>query len=856
MCEKGLLGRGFRFMALSVAALFASLLPALAADQIEVKGAYAESTFDPRVPIRAANGAGLSADGTTHNALQNESMWMGNNIGNGGGRKYANWFAVDFGAEKRVGEVKVWNFNMKDYTKRGFKTVNVYVSTETDPLAVSGTSGTFNPDDGSWTKVLSQISFGQATGADGDPVNATFSLEGAAARWVVLQAEELFAESDDWSAGGGYGGLSEVRFYADETRSHAKLSSATVSQDGTKVILSGKVVLSDGNPVDVVVGVGTTDGTLPDGEWDKTYTVSSHPGGEFSFEIPVADLSGFGRYYVALGVGPVWSACKVFYIGGAAEIEWTGSGDGKTWSDVNNWDGCVPRDVDTAVFGSRVSTGAMINCPDDCQVAAIKIATSASFGLTNGVISTGAILREATASGTQTFYSTLKFASANGVCPLDLAGSGTVNLYGVDGKAPGAPQLLRTGAATLNLFGSTLAFEGSWWLKEGKTALKGDQAIGRAIRVAGGEAAASLVSEQAGNEVFCNSAVVTVGTNGTLTAEASGGADRLSRVVVEEGGAATGTYDYGLNLELHGASFLRRGDYGQIIHTANQEIKTLASGMVSTFGLQVSMSWWFRYDLKIEDGGAPVDLLISATGGFTGGGDSVNPDGQAVVKTGQGTVKCLAKLDQRHPLVIKEGAWYADGQTAPVTGLSRTSVKGGALLGGVGFIGGTDKSSAHSVILNEGETAQAVLAPGTVDQVTGEHVFGTLTVGSESVANTVQMNDRSTLRLHVGLPASGGRQAVADSLRVFGTLTIGENDTQLEVRCTDDDETRRSYRSGTFDLVRADGGIVGDFASVKLPEGVGGWRLGTVREVPVGGGEPVVTRLTLSINNGFYIMIK
>ena len=104
--------------ALTATALFAS-------EQITVATAYAESSFDAnRVPIKAIDGSGLSANGATHNNTTSD-MWMGKNSGNGDSRAYANWFAVKFETKQTLGQVKIWNYNQSGYVNRGFKAVDV-----------------------------------------------------------------------------------------------------------------------------------------------------------------------------------------------------------------------------------------------------------------------------------------------------------------------------------------------------------------------------------------------------------------------------------------------------------------------------------------------------------------------------------------------------------------------------------------------------------------------------------------------------------------------------------------------------------------------------------------------------------
>jgi hypothetical protein len=98
----------------------------------------------------------------------------------------------------------------------------------------------------------------------------------------------------------------------------------------------------------------------------------------------------------------------------------------------------------------------------------------------------------------------------------------------------------------------------------------------------------------------------------------------------------------------------------------------------------------------------------------------------------------------------------------------------------------------------------ATLAPGSVNETTGAHVIGTLTVGSATQANHVTFNGYSRLAIAV----SGSSN---DRLTINGNLTIGAN-TTLAVTGT---PTAASYTLASWTGTRS-----GSFATVTgVPAG-------------------------------------
>lgn len=150
-----------------------------------------------RDAIYAINGRGMNADGETHlNGDADYAMWLAQE-----GDK-SPWCKVDLGRTCVLGLIKVWNFNFtrgtSAFTNRGVKGVDVYVTT--DESAV----GTATPDSEVWMQLGSYL-LPQAGGTANEPAFLIDGFDPTAARSVLFVVKSNY--------GGGYGGLSELRFY-------------------------------------------------------------------------------------------------------------------------------------------------------------------------------------------------------------------------------------------------------------------------------------------------------------------------------------------------------------------------------------------------------------------------------------------------------------------------------------------------------------------------------------------------------------------------------------------------------------------------------------------------------------------
>ena len=164
---------------------------------------------------------------------------------------------------------------------------------------------------------------------------------------------------------------------------------------------------------------------------------------------------------------------------------------------------------------------------------------------------------------------------------------------------------------------------------------------------------------------------------------------------------------------------------------------------------------------------------------------------------------------------IQEGAVLIDNTVGSGSGASKVVVGPGTLLGGTGMIGGNPATIQHWQADNSGTyvdaciraagstTAQAVVAPGTIDDATGAHVIGTLNVGSADLANPATLGNYTTLRI-------GVRPEGVDKLEVCGKVTIGETGTVLDFDVAGD----TTKVKGRHVILSATEGIEGDFTAV------------------------------------------
>ena len=824
----------------SVCALLAALASSSLSggELITVREAYAETSFDGRPPSRAVDGSGLTGD--THDT-DTSHMWMGSNTGNGGGRAYANWFAVDFGDTKSVGLVKIWNYNQSGYMNRGFKGVEVYVATQADAFSPNGNTGSFNLEASAvWKKVTTE-DVARATGETSLPASASFDLKGVSARWIVLKATTLYSTDtnfDDSNKRGGYGGLSEVQFYtADAVVSRATLDSVSVNDD--QLTLAGTLQLvGAATSGELIVGYGVTDGTAADGVWTQTETISCDAG---DFEKTVA-LTGLtdGRYYVAVGVrtgdSVVWSATKRFQYGTITAIEWVGEGDGETWNNPANWNsGSVPTEEDTVVFGGDVTTDlSVIRGEGEAAVAkTLKFASAHKVTLASLTAQTVEVLE--TAAPTNVITALTLAAPEEDVAVWNVAAGKHLGV----GSVAGSASLRKTGSGSSGIGSVSSRTAGETEVLEGLLVFSQSGQLGTKLVVGGGAnpavARANNNWQDKFNPFAGNARTIEVKDKGFCDFASDGSAQKTfpdsaaGPIVVRAGGRfALGQRKISYNAQNAATDFASIDVAGEFTADAGSSITLDRSHFNVHAAAPTSVVVRANLSMQTQEGGictfciedipsAPVDCTLAGKISYAW----LPRDG--FVKTGSGVLRLTGDNaygglygTSEGRTDIQAGTVLVDNTTGSGSGASIVVVGPSTCLGGTGTIGGNTAVITHwkgpgnygtyaaACVRAAGSAeAQAVVAPGTIDDTTGAHIVGTLHVGSADLANPVTLGNYSTLRI-------GVRPEGVDRLEVCGKVTLGTTGTVLDF----DVSGNTTKVHGRHVILSATEGIEGDFASV------------------------------------------
>ena len=227
-----------------------------------------------RKAIYAVNGAGMNADGTHQSDVANGKMWEAGGVSS----TSPGSFKVNLGRVVQLNGIKIWNYNWGGYTTRGAKDMEIYY-TDSSEIANATSQTPIGYIRSNWTKLKDSFVLPEALG------NATYAgedmitFEDVEAQWVV------FVITSQW--GGGYGGLSEVRFYehivkpvlgdVSLSRTDAATYSLTATEDANAADLS--YILSDGetvttNATQSVAEGGTATWSIAGLTANKTYQVS------------------------------------------------------------------------------------------------------------------------------------------------------------------------------------------------------------------------------------------------------------------------------------------------------------------------------------------------------------------------------------------------------------------------------------------------------------------------------------------------------------------------------------------------------------------------------------------------------
>ena len=301
----------------AIACVFGAVTSEAGYARVTAKTAYSDSEYSnngSRPASRTVDGSGMDYKKGdykqwTHGTDAGTTMWMGKNQ-----NVLPSYYVAEFESASTVSSVKFYNFNMnngRSYVTRGLQQVNVYVSTDASAFSKS----TFKKDDfkdkTKWTLVTNNHEIAVASGEPdytGDKNLLDLGEYGKGIRYFGL---EIVSDH-----GGGYGGLSEVIFLADDNALSVSLGEVTdISKNGATI--SGKLS-GEGGPVDVYLAYGQADGGSDSNDWEHVELVGSKSVGE-DFEVTLDGLEAGKKYYSAFFFEDekgdlVWSAKRgVFY---------------------------------------------------------------------------------------------------------------------------------------------------------------------------------------------------------------------------------------------------------------------------------------------------------------------------------------------------------------------------------------------------------------------------------------------------------------------------------------------------------------------------------------------------------------
>lgn len=166
--------------------------------------ATAQSSFSPRLPVKAINGSGMMPK----NPLQTAStagtlpddMWLSDNTTN-------TWITFDLGAEQSIAGLHLWNYNENSLNnetsnERGINTAGLYVG---ETLLANGTP--YASAGAAWGTLVTNMTFAKASGLSTEAGSSYTLATPVTSRYIQLYVTSNFGGKDS------YTGLSEIMFY-------------------------------------------------------------------------------------------------------------------------------------------------------------------------------------------------------------------------------------------------------------------------------------------------------------------------------------------------------------------------------------------------------------------------------------------------------------------------------------------------------------------------------------------------------------------------------------------------------------------------------------------------------------------
>ncbi|MGI5868147.1 MAG: beta strand repeat-containing protein [Kiritimatiellia bacterium] len=389
------------------------------------------------------------------------------------------------------------------------------------------------------------------------------------------------------------------------------------------------------------------------------------------------------------------------------------------------------------------------------------LATNANIVVCGGTLNLGAgtqnlssnfVMRGGTLSNGTIVKSGADYAFEAGAVSATLDGA-----VGLVKTSPGATTF--TGANTYT--GDTYILEGSARFERKSAIVKGNLFVGSPD----GTIPAS---------VFCVNTPLNSGKNWTVYKNCSlnsgSSAQYLAAKLTLVGGSFTGSqpyFQYGSSVEMTGGTFggsiYGNGPFGITSHS--NDVPAVVSASIRNN----------NHKFTVHRGSGPIDLIFS---GNMVGNNTLTKEGDGVMT--------MTGSEHSNGTVLNAGTLLVVNTSGSGTGFGPVTVKAGTTFGGTGFIVG----SAANVTATGSSDNPAVIAPGTPDPDTGDHVIGTLTVGSDTQANNVTFADNSALA--IAFDTEGN----CDKLVVNGTLSLDSATDKLTLDIADYD----ALKPGTYTL--------------------------------------------------------
>ena len=520
----------------------------------------------------------------------------------------------------------------------------------------------------------------------------------------------------------------------------------------------------------------------------------------------------------------------------AATSTWTGPG--ASWNDAANWDSNPVLPADIAAFGDAgLTAGKVITLDAPQMVNSISLDTTTAFTIGNAAGNTaghtltlGGVTRSATSSGVQSIAADLVLANPT---TWNIAGANYLSIS----KATGAGAVIKAGPGEMRLGGAdpgSYLRSGSTTVDEGTLSITAGRVMGSgSVTVGDGTKPAALYVRWTNNwdlDAIGNASNVLVRDQGIIDYQtyytAAGNRNETIGTLALDAGAQVKLGKFTLNLGAVNANNVNlqggtiSATTGSLAPSAGYVTVDAAASEMATIdaGIRIRQGWisstvYYTKFVVNDTAGVPVDLKV--TGAITNGNntkDGFDKTGAGLLKiTGSSTYGGFSTSEGATRVQV--GTLLVDNAAGSGTGSSYVTVSGGATLGGIGTIGGLTGSTNANVNATGVSAKLATLSPGTIGDTTGEHLLGTLTVGSVTQNNNVVMGNYSQLLAMLGNAGSG------DQLSILGNLDLSSASNTLALETMDGATLSGEYvlasftgtLTGRFDTVTLDGGSLGAY---------------------------------------------